>query len=585
MKGLPLINTPLNCPALGPGFRMNPFVFILLLALVMAALPLRGANDGGEVVVVFNKRVPESLEIANYYARERLVPQSQLFGVDMSPSEEVTRAEFRDSLQKPLARFLVENKLWRIGSHVVPGTNGAQGVVEWRVTDSKIRYAVLCHGIPLKIAGDPTLKEDGSDKLRPEMRRDESAVDSELMLLPLSENKPPLSGPLRNPAYGTTNVASLHPTNGVLLVARLDGPTPAIAHRLVDLAKQAERDGLWGRAYFDSRSITDPGYKIGDDWINGAAEMSRRLGLEAVLDTNATTFPPAFPLSQVAYYLGWYDGNVSGPFAAPQVEFMPGAFAYHLHSFSAATLRSTNRNWAGPLLARGAAATMGAVNEPYLTGTPDLGVFTARLIFQGFTFGEAACASQSVASWQITVIGDPLYRPFGKNPDFLHAELTKRNSKLIEWSWLRLANLNLANGRPLADWVNNLELLDLTKTSAVLTEKLGDLYQAQGKPSSAVHACRQALKLDPSPMQRLRLLLTIAERLTSLDQHAEALEALQEVLKAQPNYPDKLGLCRKMLLSAQLAKNEPEIQKLEAEIKRLSPPPTLPVSPTNAPGR
>ena len=99
------------------------------------------------------------------------------------------------------------------------------------------------------------------------------------------------------------------------LVARLDGPTPAIARRLVDLAKQAERDGLWGRAYFDSRSITDPGYKIGDDWINGAAEMSRRLGLETVLDTNATTFPPAFPLSQVAYYLGWYDGDVSGPFA------------------------------------------------------------------------------------------------------------------------------------------------------------------------------------------------------------------------------------------------------------------------------
>ena len=90
---------------------------------------------------------------------------------------------------------------------------------------------------------------------------------------------------------------------------------------------------------------------------------------------------------------------------------------------------------------------MGAVYEPYLTGTPDLGGFTARLIFQGFTFGEAACASQNVASWQTTVIGDPLYRPFGKNPDFLHAELAKRSSKLIEWSWLRLANLNLANGK------------------------------------------------------------------------------------------------------------------------------------------
>jgi hypothetical protein len=29
-------------------------------------------------------------------------------------------------------------------------------------------------------------------------------------------------------------------------------------------------------------------------------------------------------------YVGWYDGNVSGPFARPSVEFRPGAFAYHL---------------------------------------------------------------------------------------------------------------------------------------------------------------------------------------------------------------------------------------------------------------
>ena len=47
-------------------------------------------------------------------------------------------------------------------------------------------------------------------------------------------------------------------------------------------------------------------------------------------------------MSQIAIYCGWYDENVSGPFTLPKVEFMPGAFAYHLHSFSAATLRSAN---------------------------------------------------------------------------------------------------------------------------------------------------------------------------------------------------------------------------------------------------
>ena len=136
---------------------------------------------------------------------------------------------------------------------------------------------------------------------------------------------------------------------------------------------------------------------------------------------------------------------------------------------------------------------MGCVAEPYLSGTPDVAVFTARLIFHGFTFGEAAYASQPVLSWQTTVVGDPLYRPFGKNPDRLHQELDARGSKLMEWSWLRLANLNLATGKPMADVVALLEQITAAKPSAVLSEKLADLYAAQGKPSSAVHTYAQAL--------------------------------------------------------------------------------------------
>src|SRR5689334_3507560 len=84
------------------------------------------------------------------------------------------------------------------------------------------------------------------------------------------------------------------------------------------------------------------------------------------------------------------------PTTRPAVEFVPGAFAYHLHSFSAASLRSTTRNWVGPLLAKGATITMGCVDEPYLSGTPDVAVFVSRLIFFGFTFGQAAYASQPV---------------------------------------------------------------------------------------------------------------------------------------------------------------------------------------------
>ncbi len=176
-------------------------------------------------------------------------------------------------------------------------------------------------------------------------------------------------------------------------------------------------------------------------------------------------------------------------------------------------------------------------------------------------------------SWQTTVVGDPLYRPFGNDADRLHRELYARGSQLIEWSWLRLANLNLVAGKPLADVVAMLEQVASAKPSAVLSEKLADLYAAQGKPSSAVHAYAQALGLDPSPLQRVRLLLTLAEKLTALDRQPEAYEDYQKLLREFPDYPDKLTLYRKVLPLAQKLDKKADAEKYEAEINRLSPPP------------
>lgn len=552
---------------------MNRLLSLLGSVVCSFGLSARASNPGDEVVIVYNTRVPESKAVADYYAARRLVPTNQIFGFALSTNEDMSRLEFRDSLQRPLAQKLKKAKLWQIGQTIVSATTNHPGRVEWKPIQSKIRYALLCYGVPLRIDHDPNLSEVGLENLRPEMRRDEAAVDSELALLPLIEEKLPLAGPLHNPVYTTTNPATLHPTNGVLLVTRLDGPTPEIARGLVDKALQAEADGLWGRAYFDLRNITDPGYKLGDDWIRAASEICLHAGFEAVVDENPGTFPAGFPMSQIALYMGWYDGNASGPFAQPKVEFMPGAFAYHLHSYSAASLRSTNQYWVGPLLAKGATISMGSVAEPYLSGTPDVGVFSARLIFLGFTFGQAAYAAQQTLSWQTTVVGDPLYRPFGKNPDQLYKELAARNSKLVEWSFLRLVNINLVAGRPVAELVALLEQLEETKRSAVLTEKLADLYTAQGKPSSAVYTYRLALQLDPSPQQRIRLLLTLGEKLLALDRTQEAYEDYQELLQEFPDYPDKLAICRKLLALAQKLDKKADAAGYEAEVNRLAPPP------------
>jgi len=559
--------------------RSNPstvkrvLIIFAAIGLISSSATPTGYAGGEEVVVIYNSHVRASKALAEYYAAKRQVPKNQVFGFALPTGEDISRGEFRDALEKPLMKRLEGAKLWRHELVEVPTTNGRPARIENRVAESKIRYLALCHGVPLRITHDKDFFEAIENSTRPELRKNGAAVDADLAVLPMAEQNRPILGLLRNPLYTTTNGASLHPTNGLLLVTRLDGPTPEIARGLVDKALEAENDGLWGRAYFDLRNTTDPGMKQGDDWIRAAAEISRHLGFETVVDQGGGLFAASFPMSQIALYIGWYSEHVFGPFTLPNVEFMPGAFAYHLHSFSAASVRATNRHWVGPLLARGATCTMGCVDEPYLAGTPDVGTFTGRLMFHCFTFGEAAYAGQSVLSWQTTVVGDPLYRPFVKNPQTLHQELERRHSKLVEWSHLRAVNLNLARNAPVAELVSYLEQIDVTKDSAVLKEKLADLYAAQGKPSSAVFTYQQALKLDPSPQQRIRLRLTLGEKLVALNRDRDANEDYEKLLEESPAYADTLAIYRKLLMLAQKLDKKEDAEKYQAQIQRLSPPP------------
>ena len=511
------------------------------LALMALALSLPGAEQGESVVLIYNARLPESKAVADHYAARRRVPPGQIFGLDLPIGETMSRAEYREQLEQPLLQALEQKALW-----VYPPPAAGGGQQDLLPVAAKVRYAVLCYGVPLRIGDDPTLADPGAEKVAEAVRRNGAAVDSELCALPVKHSSLPLAGPRANRLYGIARASWLHPTNGLLLVARLDGPSAAIAGALVDKALEAETNGLWGRAYFDLRGLTNGVLKEGDDWIRAAADTSRRFGFETVVDDNPGTFPAAFPMSQIALYAGWYDINVSGPFARPKVEFMPGAFAYHLHSYSAQTLRATNQHWCGPFLAAGVTATMGCVDEPYLDGTPDMDIFFARWLAGGFSFGEAAYACQKTVSWQTTVIGDPLYRPFGKIPREQHEALRQRHSRLIEWSDLQIVDEGLVLGATPAQMTQFLLSPEAPQDSAVLSEKLAELEEKQGLRESAIKALRNALTFDPTPQQRVRLTLTLAEKLIAAGREREALALWDDFLRTTPDYPDALGLYTKM---------------------------------------
>ena len=113
-------------------------------------------------------------------------------------------------------------------------------------------------------------------------------------------------------------------------------------------------------------------------------------------------------------------------------------------------------------------------------------------------------------------------------------------------------NLDLASHVPVASLANFLENLDVTARSAVLTEKLADFYQEQGKPSSAIATWQRALTLNPSPEQRIGIRLTLGEKLLMQNREADAIDNYQQLLKESPDYPGKPNI------EAKLAALEPK---------------------------
>ena len=65
------------------------------------------------------------------------------------------------------------------------------------------------------------------------------------------------------------------------------------------------------------------------------------------------------------------------------------------------------------MLNRGVTATVGAVAEPYLPAFP-LPLDFFRELFDGRCLAEAYYRTNPFNSWQMVLIGDPLYRPFRK---------------------------------------------------------------------------------------------------------------------------------------------------------------------------
>ncbi|MGC3960720.1 MAG: hypothetical protein QM813_23130 [Verrucomicrobiota bacterium] len=95
--------------------------------------------------------------------------------------------------------------------------------------------------------------------------------------------------------------------------------------------------------------------------------------------------------------------------------------------------------------------------------------------------------------------------------------------------------MSLARDRPVWQVITIIsENFANTKTSAVLSEKLADLYAAAGKPTSAFAAYEQALKNRPTLLQRLRLRLSLGDKLIAQVRMKQALANSRNCSRKMP---------------------------------------------------
>ncbi|MGA2221057.1 MAG: TIGR03790 family protein [Verrucomicrobiia bacterium] len=518
-------------------------LWVVLAACAVVSTRILCADDLAQrVLIVYNAEVADSKPLAEYYAQKRGVPTNQLCEIRIRDAETITRREFDDQIREPILEFMGRRGLLTQQPRTLEDPLLGK-IPSLQTVANKISYVVLMYGVPLRIDSDPSIIEKVQTANMPkQFNRDEASVESELALLPTAHYS--VLGPLRNPFYGSGMSRFESPLNRqMVLVGRLDGPDHTVVRRMIDDALTAEHYGVQGRAYFDARGTKDKAYVVGDDWIKASYRMFRDAGYECDLDETEPVFDQDYPMTDAAIYAGWYTGGVTGPFVREGFRFKPGAIAYHLHSSSGQSVRTRDSFWVGPLLAKGAAATMGNVFEPYLSLSPHIDMFFKRLL-EGGVFLEAGYYSQPALSWQTTFVGDPLYRPFAVSLDDQIANLEADNKPDREWAYVRKVNLLMRGGEELkAEALCRAKAETLSST--ILQENLGDLLHATYRDKEAIKVYGQTIARTTELYHKIRLFGKLAAAYERDEQPKLALAQYEQLIALIPNPKNAIGYYRK----------------------------------------
>jgi len=396
-----------------------PVCLLMLLAWCSSGW----AVEPNEILVVANSNQPASVRLARYYCERRGVPSSRVVPVALGARlrDTISRDDYDKRLAGPIRRvFSTRDDLGDIKclvtSYGVPFRVGPREPLSGfdkqltRLRRQLQEQKDIVAESERNGQSDSTVSREAQIRVsRIQMEIDRimgaetgASVDSELSLVlwPAYELYRWQPNALRSPAPQPFKT---------LMVARLDGPNYGIAKGLIDKAMATEKRGLTGAMCVDSRGLfADDLYSRYDQSLRDLALLTRlRTSLPVQEESTGELFAPG-SCPQTALYCGWYSvRNYIDAF-----DFVEGAVGFHIASFEAARLHDPNgREWCPAMLTDGITATLGPVAEPYLHAFPAPQAFFQAL-FEGRCLVEAFYLTKPFNSWQMLLIGDPLYRPF-----------------------------------------------------------------------------------------------------------------------------------------------------------------------------
>lgn len=364
---------------------------LLITGIGWPAAPAAAAPKAADILLVANSRHAFSTTVAERYATLRGVPDAQRLIVDLPVDAAISRDDYHQRLERPIAEWLRRNE-----------------------AADRILVILLAPGVPLRIAGP--LGRIGTG----------GSVDTELALLyrKLTGAAVPASGLVDNPYFHPTALAEPRPFDrrryDIYLVTRLDGRTEQEALALLD---RADRRPAGFVAVVDGRPTQASGPEA--RWL---AEVGPRLqaALPAARVVSDASAEIVAEVPGVTVYVSWGSNDHSG--RVPPVAFGAGAIASSFMSSDARTWAAPPETWvpgtwddrstyfagtpealASDWLGSGLTGLGSQVAEPYLDGAFRPATL-AEAWARGYTLAETFYLALPYLSWQGVVFGDPLAR-------------------------------------------------------------------------------------------------------------------------------------------------------------------------------